>query len=67
MMLPSHAQRRGLFNGFHTFKHLDETVGEVRQNEMRRLGAKENVLLKRSRSLLLKSPWSLTSDPRTHL
>lgn len=45
-----------LFDRFHIVKHLNEAVEEVRRSEMRRLSAKERVVFKRSRRLLLKNP-----------
>ena len=56
-----------LFDRFHIVKHLNEAVEEVRRSEMRRLSAKEKVPFKRSRWLLLKNPWNLTSDQKERL
>ena len=61
----THAQI--LFDRFHIVKHLQEAVEEVRRSEMRRLSAKEKVPFKRSRWLLLKNPWNLTSDQKERL
>jgi len=56
-----------LFDRFHIVKHLNEAVEEVRRSEMRRLSAQEKVPFKRSRWLLLKNPWNLTSDQKERL
>ena len=56
-----------LFDRFHIVKHLNEAVEEVRRSEMRRLSAKQKVPFKRSRWLLLKNPWNLTSDQKERL
>lgn len=56
-----------LFDRFHIVKHLTAAVEEVRRSEMRRLSAKERVVFKRSRWLLLKNPWNLTSDQKERL
>ena len=56
-----------LFDRFHIVKHLNEAVEEVRRSEMRRLSAKEKGPFKRSRWLLLKNPWNLTSDQKERL
>jgi transposase len=47
-----------LFDRFHIVKHLKEALEEVRRSEMR-LSAKERVVFKRRRWLLLKNPWNL--------
>src|SRR5439155_17838053 len=56
-----------LFDRFHIVKHLNEAVEEVRRSEMRRLTKQEKVPFKRSRWLLLKNPWNLTSDQKERL
>ena len=56
-----------LFDRFHIVKHLNAAVEEVRRSEMRRLSLKEKVSFKRSRWLLLKNPWNLTSDQQERL
>jgi len=56
-----------LFDRFHIVKHLNEAVEEVRRSEMRRLSAKERVVFKRSRWLLLKNPWNLNSGEQDRL
>ena len=56
-----------LFDRFHLVKHLHEAVEDVRRSEMRRLSAKANGPFKRSRWLLLKHPWNLTSDQKERL
>jgi len=56
-----------LFDRFHIVKHLNEAVEQVRRSEMRRLSAQEKVPFKRSRWLLLKNPWNLTSDQKDRL
>src|SRR5260370_19032065 len=56
-----------LFDRFHIVKHLNEAVEEVRRSEMRRLSLKEKVVFKRSRWLLLKNPWNLTSEQKERL
>jgi transposase len=56
-----------LFDRFHIVKHLHEAVEAVRRSEMRRLSATERGPFKRSRWLLLKNPWNLTSDQRERL
>jgi transposase len=56
-----------LFDRFHIVKHLNEAVEEVRRSEMRRLSAKERVVFKRSRWLLLKNPWNLNPGEKDRL
>jgi transposase len=56
-----------LFDRFHIVKHLHEAVEDVRRSEMRRLSANAKGPFKRSRWLLLKNPWNLTSDQRERL
>jgi transposase len=56
-----------LFDRFHIVKHLNEAVEEVRRAEMRRLTKKEKVPFKRSRWLLLKNPWNLSTDQKERL
>jgi transposase len=56
-----------LFDRFHIVKHLNEAVEDVRRSEMRRLSANAKGPFKRSRWLLLKNPWNLTSDQRERL
>jgi transposase len=56
-----------LFDRFHIVKHLHEAVEEVRRSEMRRLSLQEKAIFKRSRWLLLKNPWNLTSEQKERL
>ena len=56
-----------LFDRFHIVKHLHEAVEEVRRSEMRRLSLQEKAVFKRSRWLLLKNPWNLTSEQKERL
>ncbi|HEY3618105.1 MAG TPA: ISL3 family transposase, partial [Candidatus Sulfotelmatobacter sp.] len=60
-------QAQILFDRFHIVKHLQEAVDEVRRTEMRRLSGQEKVTFKRSRWLLLKNPWNLTTDQKERL
>ena len=56
-----------LFDRFHLVQHLNRAVDEVRRAQLRRLGRKEKVRFKRTRYLLLKNPWNLTSDQKERL
>ncbi len=58
---------RVLFDRFHLVQHLNRAVDEVRRSEMRRLSGREKTSFKRTRFLLLKNPWNLTSDERERL
>jgi transposase len=60
-------QAQILFDRFHLVQHLNRAVDEVRRTEMRRLGRRERVWFKRSRFLLLKNPWNLTTDQKERL
>ena len=67
-LVRTHAcQAQILFDRFHMVKDLHEAVEAVRRSEMRRLSVTENSPFTRSRWLLLKNPWSLTSDQRERL
>ena len=56
-----------LFDRFHLVQHLNRAVDEVRRAQLRRLSRKEKVRFKRTRYLLLKNPWNLTSDQKERL
>ena len=60
-------QAQILFDRFHTVKHLQEAVDEVRRSEMRRLTGQEKATFKSTRWLLLKNPWNLTSEQKERL
>jgi transposase len=56
-----------LFDRFHLVQHLNRAVDEVRRQEWRRLSGREKTSFKRTRFLLLKNPWNLTTDERERL
>ena len=56
-----------LFDRFHLVQHLNRAVDEVRRAQLRRLSRREKVRFKRTRYLLLKNPWNLTSDQKERL
>jgi len=56
-----------LFDRFHLVQHLNRALDEVRRREWRRLSGREKTSFKRTRFLLLKNPWNLTSDERERL
>jgi transposase len=60
-------QAQILFDRFHIVKHLQEAVDEVRRSEMRRLSGQQKASFKKTRWLLLKNPWNLTSDQKERL
>jgi len=60
-------QAQVLFDRFHLVQHLNRAVDEVRRQEWRRLTGREKTSFKRTRFLLLKNPWNLTTDERERL
>lgn len=56
-----------LFDRFHIVKHLNEGLDEVRRSQMRRLVGQKKASFKATRWLLLKNPWSLTSEQQERL
>ena len=56
-----------LFDRFHLVQHLNRALDEVRRQEWRRLSGREKTSFKRTRFLLLKNPWNLTTDERERL
>ena len=53
-----------VFDRFHVVQHLNQALDKVRKAEVKRLAAQEGVDLKRTRGILLKTPWNLT--PHEH-
>ncbi len=60
-------QAQVLFDRFPLVQHLNRAVDEVRRSEMQRLMGQEKTIFKRTRFLLLKNPWSLSTGEREPL
>lgn len=56
-----------VFDRFHLVRHLNTAVDEVRRAEVRRLHGEARQVLKGTRYLLLKNPWTLTPAERQRL
>lgn len=56
-----------IFDRFHIVQHLNRAVDAIRREEVRKLHGKEKADLKKTRYILLKNPWNLTSKEKRRL
>lgn len=60
-------QARILFDRFHLVQHLNHALDLVRRHQVHRWTGLQKVAIKRTRFLLLKNPWNLTTDEKERL
>jgi transposase len=60
-------QAQILFDRFHLVQHLNRALDLVRRHQASRWTGLQKVAIKRTRFLLLKNPWNLTTDEKERL